>query len=348
MTTITTRERRRARTRWSVAAAVVPLSLAGIAAGCSSTSTDTATNGTKAPAGTTAGGGTAGSSAPKATTPGTTASGSGSAMKGVQSLKVSVKEDGDKYTFDSPDTLETGWVDVTLDNSKGKLVHQVNIAMVKSEEDKAKVEQILKTEHPEMAAALAGAFIGGPNGVGAGESGEAIVNFDKPGLYVMLCFFQSPPDMKMHVTHGMAKWLTVKEAKTKVEAELPKAAGEIEMKEYEWLLPDNFTGKGWYKMVDKGEQPHEMGILKLAEGKTVADVKAFLSTPPGTAPSGPPPFSEDGGGIGAIDPAHPAYIKLDLKPGKYVFVCFLPDAPPPAHDLQPHFVHGMIKEVTIK
>ena len=38
---------------------------------------------------------------------------------------------------------------------------------------------------------------------------------------------------------------------------------------------------------------------------------------------------------------------LDLAPGRYVLICFLPDAPPP-RDLQPHFVHGMIKEITVE
>jgi hypothetical protein len=35
---------------------------------------------------------------------------------------------------------------------------------------------------------------------------------------------------------------------------------------------------------------------------------------------------------------------LDLKPGRYAFICFLPDRDEPN---KPHFKQGLLKEVTI-
>jgi len=37
-------------------------------------------------------------------------------------------------------------------------------------------------------------------------------------------------------------------------------------------------------------------------------------------------------------------VDLDLAPGEYGLLCFLPDA----KDGKPHFVHGMHKQITVK
>lgn len=37
-------------------------------------------------------------------------------------------------------------------------------------------------------------------------------------------------------------------------------------------------------------------------------------------------------------------VALDLAPGRYAILCFLPDG----KDGKPHFVHGMHREVTVR
>jgi uncharacterized cupredoxin-like copper-binding protein len=82
-----------------------------------------------------------------------------------------------------------------------------------------------------------------------------------------------------------------------------------------------------------------MPVMKLAEGKTVADIGAFFEHP-----DGPPPFS-DVGGMQAIDPGQTAYAVLDLTPGEYVVMCAVPS---PANQGKPHFELGMVMTFTVK
>jgi len=308
---------------------LLPLALTAV--GCSATTTDT-TNAGGTVRSTTAGGGstTGTSTAPN------------KAGEELAVVKVGAKEDGDAYTYDAPASLKTGWAKVILDNG-GKLPHQLNIARVQEGKEEA-IKSVLAGPTPDMAAAFADAFIGGPNNVSGGSAGEAIVDFDKPGTYALLCFIASPPDLEPHLAHGMVEYITVTAGPTPAIAPvLPKVEGEIEMQDFEWFLPDSFTGKGWYKLTNTADQPHELAVHSLADGKTAGDAKAYLtSTEP---PSGPPPFGDRAGAAG-LSKTNVSYIRLDLKPGRYVLLCFIPDSPPPAHDLKPHFAHGMVKEIT--
>lgn len=336
--------RARRRRRITAVALAAPLALA-LAASCSSNNTASTAGSTPGSgAGTTKAGGTSTGTGGTGTTAGgskgTTAG--TAAPAGLSTLKITAAEAGDAYTFDIPKGIKTGWSKIELDN-QGVLPHQVNIGRLQDGVTAEQVEGILKSEAPTNVAALVQTWVGGPNGVPAGEKGSGIVDFAEPGNYIALCFLSSPPDMKEHVTHGMYEMFEVTEGATSSAPEI-EVAGEIELKDFTWLLPDDFTGKGTYKLVDTADQPHELAIYALADGATVEDVKAVLG---GQAPAGPPPFT-DAGGFGAISKGNDAYVDLDLKPGKYVLICFLPDAPPPERDLQPHFTHGMITEVTIK
>ena len=89
---------------------------------------------------------------------------------------------------------------------------------------------------------------------------------------------------------------------------------------------------------------HELGALQVNPGKTLADAKAFLLTPPGTPPpAGPPPFTAIAG-IGRPHAAQHAWLSMDLAPGNYILICFFPD---PTKGHLPHALEGMIKEFTI-
>lgn len=102
------------------------------------------------------------------------------------------------------------------------------------------------------------------------------------------------------------------------------------------------SGPRTIRVVNDGRQTHEMPIVKLAPGKTVADILAMLSTPPG--PGQPPPPFEIVGGIGPLAPGGAAIFTLDLKPGTYHALCFIPD--PGTHNA--HVALGMVKEITVR
>lgn len=86
-------------------------------------------------------------------------------------------------------------------------------------------------------------------------------------------------------------------------------------------------------------EPHQAALLKIADGKTVEDVKAFLSST--GAPTGPPPFTV-GGGTTGVDPGGTIDITQALPAGTYGFFCFIPDATG-----VPHFAKGMVATIDV-
>ncbi len=68
-------------------------------------------------------------------------------------------------------------------------------------------------------------------------------------------------------------------------------------------------------------------------------MQAFLSNPE----SGGPPPGEEAGGALPMAPGMRAWTTVDLKPGNYVAVCFVPD---PA-DGKSHLEHGMLMPLTV-
>jgi hypothetical protein len=89
---------------------------------------------------------------------------------------------------------------------------------------------------------------------------------------------------------------------------------------------------------NEGTQDHESAILKLADGKTVADVQTFLAS---KTPSGPPPFAL-AGGTTATAPGTSSSVTQALPAGSYAFICYV--AGP---DGVPHFAKGMISPFAV-
>jgi hypothetical protein len=98
-----------------------------------------------------------------------------------------------------------------------------------------------------------------------------------------------------------------------------------------------------FEVKNDGTQPHHFVLFKLAPG---VDLEAAL------AAEGEVPGFEHIGGVGVWKPGESSDVALTrpLEAGsRYVFVCFLPDtsAANPA-EAPPHFVLGMVHEVTVK
>jgi len=73
-------------------------------------------------------------------------------------------------------------------------------------------------------------------------------------------------------------------------------------------------------------------FLRVADGKAPADVLAWYAG----GQVGPQPFDFTGG-VAAVRAGHSGWVDLDLAPGTYMAVCFLPTA-----DGTPHALLGMI------
>jgi uncharacterized cupredoxin-like copper-binding protein len=242
--------------------------------------------------------------------------------------------DAADFSYAAPESINAGWVRVKLTNS-GKEPHHVQFLRLN---DDVTLEQFQEALQQDQGPALA--LVKNMGGVGAiapTGSAQALINLTA-GDYVLICFVPSPSDHVPHLAKGMIKHIAVQES-TGAAAKEPTTDLTVTMKDFLFDLPETLpAGPKIIKVTNRGPEPHELNLLRLAEGKTVEDVKQFL-----TAPNGPPPFTPVGG-INGLDAGLSGYIEFDFQPGTYVAICNIPSPKAEGH---PHSTLGMIKAFTV-
>ena len=89
-------------------------------------------------------------------------------------------------------------------------------------------------------------------------------------------------------------------------------------------------------LTNQGAELHHQQLIKLPEGMTTGDFfTLFEQLPPG---SPNPPGIESASGVGVIAPGGSGTAKLDLDPGNYMVLCFVPNA-----EGMPHVALGMAR-----
>ncbi len=238
------------------------------------------------------------------------------------------------YSFAGPEELPAGRVTVEIIND-GPQPHHVQLLRLN---DGVTLDQFFAAlQEGELVALPLVTLQGGPAVVPTGA--EQSVTVDLPaGQYLLACFVPDQADGLPHLAHGMLQPIAVTGEMPAIAAE-PVADGEVVMQDFAFVAPDKVaSGRHTWKVSNAGKQPHEMNLLKLAEGKTMEDVMAFLQTP-----TGAPPFVE-AGGLQGIMPGATAWVDLDLASGTYIAVCFIPD---PASE-KPHLAMGMMRTILVE
>lgn len=238
------------------------------------------------------------------------------------------------FAYQAPDTIEGGMVTLKLVN-QGQTYHHVQLVRLLDGKTYGDLVEGLKQMQPGAPPPPWIEEVVGPNTPDPG--GESRLTRElTPGNYALICFIDTP-DKVPHVAKGMTKSLTVV-APTGAVAAAPTADVTIQMTDYAWKTTPALTaGKHVIRLENLAEQPHEMFILKLDEGKTKEDLIAWGASLQGRAPG-----TAMGGATGQRK-GDVAYLPVDLAPGKYLLVCFLPDA----KDGKLHLEHGMIEELTV-
>jgi hypothetical protein len=237
------------------------------------------------------------------------------------------------FAFDAPDTITAGWTTFHLVND-GPSLHHVQLVRLDSGKTVADFQAAMQTQGPPPRWAVE---VGGPNAPNpGGGTVDATLNLT-PGTYMVLCFVDIP-DHVPHVMKGMARPLTVT-ANTATTGAEPTADVTVDLSDYAFTSAAPIAaGKHTLKIVNKGNQPHEIELVRLAPGKTMKDLLAWADKP-----NGPPP-ADALGGISAIGVGTTQYFVADFTPGNYGFICLVPDM----KDGKPHFAHGMMKEFAVK
>jgi uncharacterized cupredoxin-like copper-binding protein len=235
------------------------------------------------------------------------------------------------YRFDAPAELPAGLTTFRLVN-RGPAIHHVQL--VKLNEG--------KTADDFMAALKAGGpppkwvtMEGGPNPSELGDTSTTTVALE-PGNYVMLCFVPDPDGIP-HVAKGMVRPLTVT-PRTGPDGAEPDADVVMKLVDYDFELSKPLAaGRHTIRIDNAGPQEHEVVFVKLESGKEPMDFakwgEKMVGKPPGTLH----------GGVSGIMPGGKAFVEVDLAPGEYGLLCFVPDS----KDGKGHYHHGMAKKVTV-
>jgi hypothetical protein len=245
-----------------------------------------------------------------------------------------------------PDTVAAGRTEFQL-VSQGKELHHAAIFRLEGGKTMADLFAALKAGGPLPAWARA---VGGPNARVPGVASVAALDLE-PGAYAALCVIPSP-DGTPHVMKGMARAFTVVPARRatpaafRAGAAAPAAAAitrapdvTMTLDDYSFRLSRPLTrGRHVVRVRNAAAQQHEVFVVRLAPGKTVADAVAWTEKL-----QGPPPM-EPLGGTAGMDTGVSNDIALDLTPGEYAFLCFVPDA----KDGKPHLAHGMMQQFTVR
>lgn len=238
------------------------------------------------------------------------------------------------FTFMAPDSIPAGMTTFQLVNN-GPAIHHVTIQRIGEGKTFAEYAEALKALKPGTPPPTWITEEGGPNPPAPNDTTKVTQNME-PGTYALICFVDVP-DRVPHFAKGMVRPLIVG-ASTTPSAPAPTEDVKVVMKEYAWeITPALTAGRHILKVENAGAQPHEFFIIKLDEGKTPDDMGKWAQTY-----QGPPPGTAKGG-LAGMRPGGVAYVEVNLTPGNYMMICFVPDT----KDGKAHADHGMALPFTI-
>jgi hypothetical protein len=112
----------------------------------------------------------------------------------------------------------------------------------------------------------------------------------------------------------------------------------VHANEFAFIAPASIAaGTTTFRLVNDGKEVHQISILQLAKGKTLADYAAALKA------NQPAPWAVGVGGPNAAGPGQTIDATLTLDAGNYILVCWVPSPGAPV----PHVAKGMIKPLTV-
>jgi plastocyanin len=237
------------------------------------------------------------------------------------------------FAYNTPDTIPAGVTTFRLVNSSSTEAHHA--FLVKLNEGKT-IQDFSAAMNNESAPVPAWAvFVGGPNAADPGSTIASTIAVDT-GNYVYFCVIPGADGIP-HVAKGMVKGLTVVPA-TGPTAPEPTADITMELHDYGFRATPAITaGRHTIKFTNAAAQNHEVVLVKLEPGMTIQDWLAAAEKMQGPLPG------KLMSGISGLSPGRSGYITADFTPGEYGLVCFVPDS----KDGKPHFLHGMVTQVTV-
>jgi hypothetical protein len=170
---------------------------------------------------------------------------------------------------------------------------------------------------------------GGFGTVKGGETATGAIRL-LPGSYLVV-------DLE---SHGKPAYAPFNVTGDPDKAPLPPAQGTIKAAEYSFAASGLKAGVHRVLFDNTGNQPHMLAAAPLNKGATLADVKRFVRNEKGK----PPADEKHAINLAVIDGHASQTVTVNLKPGKYALLCFVPDR----KGGPPHVAKGMISEATVR
>ena len=272
----------------------------------------------------------------------------------LESLPEPVQQidiDGTEYTFEiTPDPaagLAPGWTLVQFRNV-GVEAHQAMFAGLKDGVDFDQLAAAGEGDSSGSAVIEYVNMLGGVSYIDGGQETTAMVNLPA-GLVPAMCYVPTA-DGVAHALLGMSTLLPVSEPDAGGGAPAPElddttVVGTIELAADGYQIPDDL-GAGWYHVVNTDDADpalglHELSLLRLDESLDPDEIDDLVTE---LANNETPSVGVEAiGGLGAISPGFDGYLHLDLDPGPYLAVDFMPDPGEP----RPHMLDGYYASFTV-
>lgn len=246
-----------------------------------------------------------------------------------------------EYSIAMPETVPAGLVHISATNT-GAVDHHLMLLRL---HDGLGYDEVLGAyaTDPAVGATMVD-MAGGPNGVAPGATQSAELWLE-PGHYFAFCVIPTPEGTP-HAAMGMIAQVEVVADDTTgdpIDWSAEPVDGTLRLSEYGFELSPGFDGTGRVLVANDGAQAHEVAIVRIGDGGSYDE---FMSTLMADATTLDPTVAArytSAGGVTPIGPGQRAIIDLDLPPGDYAFVCFVNDL----GDGLPHFLHDMVRKVTI-
>ncbi len=217
--------------------------------------------------------------------------------------------------------VPSGVVAINLSAAPGALLARLNEGVTLEQ-----LNEGLSQPDPTAAVSLV-SLLGGASNT---TDGKLIVDL-QAGQHVLVNFPEDGPPSAVPFTAGEASGATA-----------PTPDVTVDLVDFNFAIPAEIeAGPKVWQISNKGQQWHEMAIVKLSDGATVDDVLAMLQSE--EEPAGPPPF-EDVAFWSPNSPGETGYVTWDLPAGEYTVLCFLPDL---AGDMSAHAAHGMVATLIV-
>ncbi|MCC7025018.1 MAG: hypothetical protein IT338_19460 [Thermomicrobiales bacterium] len=271
------------------------------------------------------------------------------AALGYPELRITITDGG----FEAPDQVPAGLVLLTVTNASSNTRGTADVALVMPPAGVTS-DDVAALFGPHMASPAAteaaapgwiyqATWAGGVI-VPPGQTLQAVVDLP-PGSWLLINdtpgSAQSPRPLA--VTGEAA-------ASPTAAANPPAADVDVTLQEYAFLGLDRPipAGPHIWKLTNSGKQPHVMLLFKGPAGITMDEFRALLQlpaqgTPPPSVPYTASDFDFVQPGAALLSAGQTMWLALDLPPGTYIALCFIPDEATGA----PHAVLGMIQVFTV-